>query len=317
MTTRSPHTPASPVRHPLRFVALPLLAGAAVACSAAGAPAADTPVVVATIAPVADWCRVLLEDDARVHTLLRPGRTPHAYEPTPQDAMRITEASVVVGWGGAVDDWLAPLMSAAGATPAVVWLYVPPDVRPAAQIEARVHAEHAANPHTWLDPAQARLPVQRLAGGLVEALPEHAATIRERWRAFDRELVDLQARMARAAEAWQGGGVVTMHGGWPHFLAACGLRELGSIRRASGAPPSVRDLTRLTDALEGETIRVVIAEPQVSRALARTLAEERGAHVVVLDPLGRPGVPGYDTYLHMMHSNLDALAAVFGPIPSP
>ncbi len=261
--------------------------------------------MVATIPPVADWCRHLVAGDTSVTSLMRPGRTAHGYEPGPAEAQRIAEAVLIVGWGGAVDHWLGGLVT--GTDARVVWLYAEPG------------AAHAPdeNPHAWLDPARARGYVARLADELAAATPEHAAAIRKRAAAYDGELAVLQARMQRAARAWDGYGIVCLHDAWPHFLAACGVANLGSIYAASGAPPSAANLVHLTEALRAQPYPAIAVEPQFSPAVAETLAQETGAPIIVLDPLGRTDTTGYDTYEAMMHSNVDALAAVLPPIPAP
>jgi ABC-type Zn uptake system ZnuABC Zn-binding protein ZnuA len=56
-------------------------------------------------------------------------------------------------------------------------------------------------------------------------------------------------------------------------------------------------------------VRAVFAEPQFPAGSLRALAERTGVAVGRLDPLGGPNVPGYDSYIDLMRSNLDALAS--------
>lgn len=283
----------------------------ALASGCGGAPPADSgsarPSVVATLPPLADWCRVLLADAADVHTLLRPGRSPHGYEPTPADAAHAADARIIVAWGASIDNWVTAIVPPARPEHTVIWLHEAPAAGAAGQ------GDHdAANPHEWLTPRLARRYIRQLATDLAADLPGHADAIRARATAYDAQLAALEARMARAATVWAGHGVVTMHAAWDGFLDACGLEELGSIHGVSGAPPSARDFARIAEALRGQAPRVVVVEPQLAPTLGDTIAEEVDARVVVLDPLGRLD----ESYLAMMDRNLQALEAVFGPIPS-
>lgn len=292
-----------------------LAAGALTACGPGAQDVLARPAVVATLPPIADWCRVLLETDATAHALLQPGQTPHGYEPTPQDARRITDARALVAWGGGIDDWAANLVTAAHAATPVSWLYRSPKAS-ASGVHAHGHAhDEGENPHAWLDPVDARARVDHLAAVLAEVFPEHAQQIRIRATAYDGALAELENRAHRARTIWTDARIVTLHDAWPHFFGACGLRSLGSIQAASGAPPSSRHLAALIEALKANQRAAVIAEPQVSPTLAQAVAREAGVPLLVLDPLGREGVAGYDSYLHMMHSNLDTLANSFGAIP--
>lgn len=279
------------------------LATVGLGCAASSDGTAPAASVVATIPPLADWCRVLVGDTVPVVTLLRPGQSPHAYEPTPHDARRVATAAVVVGWGEPVDHWLTRALTAADPSAQVVWLYD----------GARVGRE--THPHAWLDPSRARAYVATLAQELARALPDHAEAIASRAATYDADLAVLVARTRRAASVWQDFGVVCVHDAWEPFLTSCGVAQVGSIHAASGAPPSARVLAELTELLRGQKVRVIVAEPQLSPMLAHTLAAEAAAEVIVLDPLGRGDVAGYDSYLAMMHSNLDALARVLPSIP--
>ena len=50
------------------------------------------------------------------------------------------------------------------------------------------------------------------------------------------------------------------------------------------------------------TPATVVTEPTV--ALAERIAEESGAEVMIIDPLGGEGVPGRESYLELMRFNL-------------
>lgn len=268
---------------------------------------ADPAGVVATIPPIGDWCRVLLPPETAITVVLQPGQSPHGFEPTAAAARRIAGATVVIGWGGPVDRWLDAFLAGGAQEPTVVWLAG----------EAGATGMETVQPHAWLAPTAARQAVTRLAEALAEAFPADARAITQRAAAYDEQLYGLQQRMRRAARGWEGLGVVSLHDAWQPFFNACGLAHLGSIQSVSGAPPSSARLVHLAETLTSQPYRVLAVEPQLSGAVANLLAREAAAQVVVLDPLGRADVPGYDSYLAMMQSNLDALAAILPPIPSP
>jgi len=269
----------------------------------------EKPVVVATIPPLADWCRAFVGDAAVVRTLLPPGRSPHAYEPGHADAQAVADASLIVAWGGHIDDWLAPLARGSNRADAVIWVFEDKAHHPP-------HAGHdEENPHAWLDPAAARVFITALANRLIDALPASAADIRSHLAQYDEQVATLEARMTRAKTAWAGHGVVVVHTAWPAFMDACGVEILATVESESGAPPSAHDMQIALTALRSAQTPVVIAERYLSPLLANTLATESGATLVELDPLGETPHDGGSAYLDMMHRNLDALETVFGAIP--
>jgi len=74
------------------IVALAALAPLA-ACSPSPADDADGIVVVATIAPLADFVEQVGGDRVSVTLMVPPGADPHHYEPTPRQMVDVTNAA--------------------------------------------------------------------------------------------------------------------------------------------------------------------------------------------------------------------------------
>jgi zinc transport system substrate-binding protein len=64
--------------------------------------------------------------------------------------------------------------------------------------------------------------------------------------------------------------------------------------------------------MKDHNVRAIFVEPQYPAEKLETLARQTGARVGRLDPEGNPNVPGYDSYLAMMRSNLRELAKGLG-----
>ena len=78
-----------------------------------------------------------------------------------------------------------------------------------------------------------------------------------------------------------------------------------------GQEPSAAWISDLVDLCRRNSLKVVAAEPQLSTALAETIAQETGGTVVLLDPLGGEGVPQRDSYLDLMRYNTAVLRDAF------
>jgi ABC-type Zn2+ transport system substrate-binding protein/surface adhesin len=55
-----------------------------------------------------------------------------------------------------------------------------------------------------------------------------------------------------------------------------------------------------------------LSEPQLAGTAARALADELGADIVLVDPLGGPGLPGRTRYLEMMRFNALSFSRALG-----
>lgn len=69
------------------------------------------PIIVTTLFPFYDITSQLVEENAEVSLLLPPGVEPHAFEPTPQDIIKIQEADVFIYSGDVMEPWVASIVA--------------------------------------------------------------------------------------------------------------------------------------------------------------------------------------------------------------
>ncbi|NBP55524.1 hypothetical protein EBU71_03095 [bacterium] len=69
------------------------------------------PIIVTTLFPFYDITNQLVGEDAEVSLLLPPGAEPHAFEPTPQDIIKIQEADVFIYSGDVMEPWVASIVA--------------------------------------------------------------------------------------------------------------------------------------------------------------------------------------------------------------
>jgi zinc transport system substrate-binding protein len=81
---------------------------------------------------------------------------------------------------------------------------------------------------------------------------------------------------------------------------------VGVIEELPGKEPSAGEIADLVELIAEQGVKVVFAEPQFSPRAAEAIAEESGGEVkvMVLDPLGDPEDPEWDTYMKMMRKDV-------------
>src|SRR5262249_59918498 len=132
--------------------------------------------VVATTGDLASLARAVTGDLAQVETIIPAATDPEAFDPRPSDLARLKGAWVVVRVGLGYDHWLDKLLSMQGDT--VINRggagYVDASVGiPLLELKGSSvdpanrdgHAHGLANPHYWLDPANAEI----ITGAIAEA----------------------------------------------------------------------------------------------------------------------------------------------------
>ena len=143
---------------------------------------AQTPRIVATTTDLANLARSIAGELAQVDVMIPPGADPEAFEPRPSDLAKLKGASVVVRIGLGYDHWLDKLLvmhgdaavnrRGAGYVDASIGI-------PLLEVKGRSldpagtdgHAHGLANPHYWLDPANAEVMTGAIAEAIVRIAP--------------------------------------------------------------------------------------------------------------------------------------------------
>lgn len=284
-----------------------LLILAASACSPGSPASTSAPAgldIVATTTVFADIVANVAGDRATVRSILPSGVGPEDYEPKPADAKSLDGADLIVSNGVGLDDFLDGLVESGsgGDAPRLVL----GDGIPTIDVDG------APNPHFWLDPsivADHYLPA--IEARLIEIDPTGAETYRANAAAYAAQVRAMDADLAAAVATIPATDrkLVTFHDAFPYFARHYGFELVGVVLGSPGQEPSAGDLAALVETVKGAGVKAVFSEAQFNPALAETLAQEAGVTEVVStlynDALGPPPA---DTYLGMMHWNMDQIA---------
>lgn len=289
--------------------------GASSAGTARPTPAPDALRVVTTTTVLADLVGQVGGSHVSVVSLVPRGGEVHTFDPSPSDVVRVGEAQLVVINGLGLDDWLAALVTDAGSTSPVVRLAE--DLPGVDYLAGAGGGGEHLNPHLWLDVANARAYVARIADALSAADPSHADAYAAGAAGYDARLAALDERIRTAVATVPEAGrrVVSFHEAFPYYAAAYGLEIEGTIVDAPGQDPSAGEIAALVDAIRSTGVKAVLTEAQFSPDLAQTVATEAGVRVVrdlYTDSLGDPPV---DTYEGMMDWNTDRIVSALKETP--
>jgi zinc/manganese transport system substrate-binding protein len=167
-----------------------------------------------------------------------------------------------------------------------------------------VHAY--GNPHYTLNPKIA----QRMAVTLVKAMiavdPANADTYRTNAKKLVTSLGEVGKEIRQTFEPYAGLKVVTFHKAWEYFADAVPMNIVGTIEPKPAITPSAAQVQATIDMMRREGVKVVICETYDDDKLARYVADQAGAKMVVL-PDHVLGVPEADSYQKLFRYDVDKL----------
>lgn len=299
-----------------RGVAALLAAVAALTLLAGCATPAATPVpgqisVVTTTSILADFVRQVGGDRVMVTSLVPKGGDVHTFDPRPSSLRAVAGAALVVRNGLGLDDWVTSMVANTGTNA--------PSIAAAEDLSGVTYLQGAGeagtvNPHVWMDPVNAAVMAEKIAGALAAADPAGAAVYTAGARAYGEQLATLEAETHAVMDAVPAANrtVIAFHDAFPYFADAYGLHIDGTIVAAPGQDPSAGSVADLVTAIRRDGVKAVFTEAQFNDELARAIAAETGVAVVSNlydDTLGDAPL---DTYVAIMRWNVGHVAAALG-----
>lgn len=271
--------------------------------------------VVATTSDLASLAAAVGGDLVAVETIVPPGSDPEAFEPRARDLLKLRSADVVVRVGLGYDFWVdrllaqldKPALMRGGAGSIDASQGIPLlEVKGRGPLPQDGHAHGAANPHYWLDPANAETITAAIADGIVRVAP----AARDRVAANrDRFLAELQARLeiwTRALAGHEGRAVIAYHNSWPYFARRFRLNLVDFIEPKEGVAPSPAHLAQLVAEMREAHVVAILHEAYEPKDASTLLAERAGVPLVVLAP-SVGSVPEAKDYLALFDYNVGAL----------
>ena len=232
----------------------------------------DRIAVVVTIPPQQEFVERVGGDHVRVILLVPPGADPHTYEPAPAVLAAVAEADLYAMVGSGIEFEIAWGEKIAALNPDMTVVNCSQGVE-----------FIAADPHIWTSPRNAKIMVENIRDGLIEADPENAEDYRRNAVAY---LDDLDALDAEISALIAGSGVRVVlvdHPSWAYLARDYGFEEVAI--ESEGKEPSPKRIEHLIRLAEEEGIRVVFASPEHSTRSAGVIAEAIGGSVVTVSPL--------------------------------
>ena len=318
------------------FLTLALILSLA-ACAAPGEKADDGKIqIVATLFPYYDFARAIAGGRADVTLLLSPGREAHSFEPTPLDAVTISEADVFLYNGGEGEYWVEEMLDAAGEHIAV-------KARMMDHVDAlgeefsegmqgadahdhdHDHGDHdhesgeahdsdeiEYDEHIWTSPKNAAILCRAVCDAICKADPANEDFYRANCDDYCAQIEALDARFADLCESAPR-KLLIFADRFPmlYFCREFGLDYRAAFHGCSGdTEPSLATIKYLIDKVEDEGIPVVYTIDFGTKKVAAVVSECTGAAIETIysmQTVSRADFDAGETYLTLMERNFDAL----------
>ena len=251
------------------------------ACSPASKPGPMTtgPHVLATETFLGDIAQNVAGDRLKVETLLRATVDPHEFQPTPQDAVKISESQMLIVNGLGYETWLTKTLENTSGQRLVVVASkgLTPNPDPSGE-----HPD--GDPHMWMNPLNVIQYVENIRDGLAQVDPagkDVYATNADVYIAKLKEL-DQWVKGEVAQLPTEKRLLVTNHDALGYFAQAYGFKVVGAVIPSvtTEASPSAQQMAGLIDIIKSSGAPAIFLDIGENQNLAKQIASESGANVV-------------------------------------
>ena len=301
--------------------------------------AQDTSRVLATTSIVADVAQNVAGDLLTVDALVPLGADTHAFEPSPADAARVAEATMLLMVGAGYEAFLGDLLENVGggaegivvsngveilgfssegeaAHLGVLGAEVECDAHDHEEDASEEQHDHGAcDAHVWTDPAHVIVWANNIAAAFSAAHPANADAYRANADAYIAQLEALQAEIVQevATVPEEARVIATNHEFLGYFAHAYGFRVVGTVLpgATTGSEPNPQELAALIEVIRDEGVRAIFAEVSANPQLAEVVAQEAGIALVTTlysESLSEGDGPA-PTYLDYMRYNAETIIA--------
>ncbi len=284
----------------LLFILMLALFLSACGGQSASSSSQGAPVVLTSTPWLADVTRNIAGGRLQVDSLLPDGSDPHSYQPTPQDAARVSDSKLIIVNGAGYEQFLNTLLGNADGKAKII--------EASAGVSPSEEAG-AVDPHMWLDPNNMIVYVQNIRDALIQLDPAGEAVYKSNADSYITQL--------KALDKWIQGQVaqippekrllITNHESLGYFAKRYGFNVVGAVIKSfsSDASPSAQQLAALIDEVRSSRAPAIFLDAADNTTFAQQIAKETGVKVVTdLHLESLTDGPPAGTYIDMMKYNV-------------
>lgn len=226
--------------------------------------------------------------NVEVFVMVRPGQSPHSYEPTPKQMTALSDTSIFFAIGVTFENVWLPRIASENPKMKIIRTQDGIKLR---KIEAHSHAGHndaenheeSLDPHIWLDPILAIAQAKSIAEGLEQVLPDKKAEIEANLNSFIAQMADLDESIRKEFVGIKRNSFIVFHPTWGYFADRYGLEQVAIEQE--GKEPSAKHLAEIIETAKKHNIKVIFVQEQFTKTYAEAIARAIDAKVITFNPL--------------------------------
>lgn len=235
---------------------------------------------------------------ARVFVMVDAGHNPVTYEPKPKQIMQLQEAKLFFLIGVPFEARWAATITKANSQLKVIPL--PQNLATRFMSESikfsdvssevlhsgaheHTHTSSMMDPHVWLNPILVKQIAARMLSAIIAVDSVNRDYYELNYQHFIDDLEELDSYIRDQLSKVTSRSFMVFHPSWGYYADEYGLKQVPI--ELEGKQPRAKSLSQLISLAQQNNIKAVFVQKQFSVRDAKTIADQIGARIVVVDPL--------------------------------
>ena len=260
------------------------------------------------------WAKTIVGDRAEVVPIIAEGADPHSYQPRPEDIQKITELDAIVINGMGHDDYIKPMIKAAGNQNLVVIdphkdVPLMPSHQKIYDFEKSDREQKISyNSHTYIAINGAVQQIYNITNALAKLSPGNSDRFRQNARSYSKSLRKMLAAALQKINANKSDSlrIATVHDGYAYLLSELGIEVTAVIQPRHGIEPSPRQLQDTIKRIQRANVNVLLGELDYQKKYVDIIYQETGCRIYQLSHVSN-GPYTKEKFALDMKKNLDTI----------
>jgi zinc transport system substrate-binding protein len=252
-----------------------------------------------TIVPQAEMIEYIGGEYVDVTIMVPPGQSPHSFEPTSEQMIKVAQATAYFKVGSGVEFEIAHMdtileqnsdLKVFDCSEEINVISFDEHYGKEGHHEEEEEHEHedehdhgGTDPHIWTSPVNFKKMAEVVYNGLVEIDSNHQEKYYTNYQAYISKLDNLNTNVSNMIKPYEGRSFMVYHPAWGYFGDTYNLKMIAI--EDEGKQPGPAGIDAIISQAIDENITVIFVAPQFDTSSAETIADEIGGNVVFANPL--------------------------------
>jgi len=248
--------------------------------------------VIVSIAPQYTFVKRIGADMVNLTTMVKPGNSPHTYEPKPSQMKEISKADIYFSIGVEFEKaWLPRFanqnkkMQIFNLTDGIEKLEI---TQHDDEHENGKHENehHDGDPHVWTSPANVKIIANNIYKYLLHVDKANEKYYKKNLDKFLSEIESTDQQIKNILKNTKvGEKFMVFHPSWGYFAQEYNLAQI--TVEVDGKSPKPKTLSRIMREAKKEDVKAIFVQPEFSDKTARTIANQLNINVIKASPLDK------------------------------